>query len=279
MAIFDRFEEDFSAIRVLVVDDEEMSRDICEAALRQLGFSDITIATDGVEAFRVLDQTLDIGLIFSDWNMPNLDGIDLFRVARDRWPDVPFVMVSSNETKAHMETLLETGLSAYVLKPYSLAQLRVKVIQVVRQRLIQADAGDPNNAQYQALLGDIKEVTRLAPFEEEVITPKVLKAFEGAVETAMTSGIASPDAVDAATDAVIKDDGLGFRDRETIEMIVKQTQSFISTVGVPNEMQMEAIKLHLDSIRAISSGKVSHTSATSGAELVQGLALLMERTQ
>jgi two-component system, chemotaxis family, chemotaxis protein CheY len=64
--------------RVLIIDDMLTMRKIVEKAVREIGFTDITAAADGQKGWEALTAaTPPIGLVISDWNMPNCSGVDL----------------------------------------------------------------------------------------------------------------------------------------------------------------------------------------------------------
>lgn len=63
--------------KVLVVDDKITMRKIVSKILHEIGFTDITEAVDGEEAWEVIRQQGNFGLVVSDWNMPNTTGLDL----------------------------------------------------------------------------------------------------------------------------------------------------------------------------------------------------------
>jgi two-component system chemotaxis response regulator CheY len=85
-----------TGLKVLVVDDFATMRRIIKGVLKQLGFSDIIEAEDGDIALKVL-QKEKVGLIVSDWNMPNMTGLDLLKAVRsdDKLKATPFLMRKS----------------------------------------------------------------------------------------------------------------------------------------------------------------------------------------
>ena len=83
-------------IRVLVVDDFSTMRRIIKNILRQLGFNNVVEADDGTTAWDVLHKD-KIEFIISDWNMPQMTGIELLRKVRasEEFADLPFLMVTA----------------------------------------------------------------------------------------------------------------------------------------------------------------------------------------
>jgi two-component system, chemotaxis family, chemotaxis protein CheY len=115
---------------VLIVDDSAAIRKILQRVLRQAEIPIGTVyeASDGVEALEILKQQT-VGLIFSDINMPNMDGLEfLSRVrAEQAWQSLPIVMVSTEGTQAQVLEAVQRGASGYVRKPFTAEQIKEKL--------------------------------------------------------------------------------------------------------------------------------------------------------
>lgn len=116
---------------VLIVDDSAAIRKILQRVLRQ---TDIPIGTvyeagDGVEALATMHQQA-IGLVLSDINMPNMDGLELLTKLRaePNWQRIPIVMVSTEGTHAKVLEAVEKGASGYVRKPFTAEQIKEKLV-------------------------------------------------------------------------------------------------------------------------------------------------------
>jgi CheY-like chemotaxis protein len=84
-----------AAVVVLVVEDEVLVRTWVIEVLEEADV-EIAVASDGDEAVRLLDERSDIGLVFTDVNMPgSIDGISLAKLARQRWPAMPVILTSA----------------------------------------------------------------------------------------------------------------------------------------------------------------------------------------
>ena len=109
--------------RVLVVDDEELVRDLTALVLRRAGY-DVVSTASAREALELV-ETHSIDLIVSDVVMPDLTGIELLAEMQERRPDLPVVLVTGGSPDPDRTTnVLELGASAIVFKPYTHAQLR-----------------------------------------------------------------------------------------------------------------------------------------------------------
>lgn len=111
--------------RILVVDDMSSIRDLVKNQLRTLGFKYILEAGDGEEALRLLIQNNTpenrIQLVISDWNMPNMKGIDLLKHVRAsaEWANLPFVLLTSEAERDQVTEAVLSGASQYIVKPFS----------------------------------------------------------------------------------------------------------------------------------------------------------------
>lgn len=120
-----------TSIKVLVVDDFATMRRIIKGVLKQLGFSDIIEAEDGSVALDELRKE-SIGLIVSDWNMPNMTGLDLLKAVRgdENLKGIPFVMVTAEGQKENVIEAVKSGVSNYVVKPFTPETLGEKLEKV-----------------------------------------------------------------------------------------------------------------------------------------------------
>ena len=117
---------------VLIVDHSAAIRKILQRVLRQAGIPLGTVfeAGDGLEALETLKQQ-SVGLILSDVNMPNMDGLELLRKvkAHQAWRNVPVVMVSTEGSQAKVREAVELGAAGYVRKPFTADQIKEKLAQ------------------------------------------------------------------------------------------------------------------------------------------------------
>ena len=111
-------------IKILVVDDLLTMRDLLIKSLNKLGFLNVIQASDGDIALDVLlkDQ---IDLLITDWNMPNMSGIELTVAIRDNTTlkDIKILMVTTNDEKSQISEAISAGVDGYLLKPFTLKML------------------------------------------------------------------------------------------------------------------------------------------------------------
>jgi two-component system chemotaxis response regulator CheY len=130
---------DFS-MKVLVVDDFATMRKIIRNILKQIGFEDVVEAEDGVAAIQVLKNE-KIGLVVTDWNMPNMTGLDLLQHIRQNplSADVPVLMVTAEGHKDNVLEAVKAGVNNYVVKPFTAETLQEK-IEIMFKKLAGAAA-------------------------------------------------------------------------------------------------------------------------------------------
>lgn len=122
--------------KILVVDDMSTMRKIVGKILKDIGFTDITEAADGIQAWNAVSTTpLAFGLIISDWNMPNCSGIDLLKRLRSdqRYKKTPFILVTAESEGHQVAEALKSGVDQYVVKPFNKESL-VSKLELVHKK-------------------------------------------------------------------------------------------------------------------------------------------------
>lgn len=122
-------------IKVLVVDDFATMRKIVRNILKQIGFDDITEAEDGTAALRTIKNEI-IGLVVTDWNMPNMSGLDLLKKIRQN-PEtakIPVLMVTAEGLKENIMEAVKAGVNNYVVKPFTAEVLQEKIETIFRKQ-------------------------------------------------------------------------------------------------------------------------------------------------
>lgn len=117
--------------KILIVDDMMTVRKIVKKILVDLKYKNITEAHDGAMAWELLSQEKDYQLIISDWNMPNLTGIDLLQKVRqdEKLKIVPFVLLTAEADGAQVKQALDLAVDNYIVKPFTPAILKTKLEQ------------------------------------------------------------------------------------------------------------------------------------------------------
>lgn len=118
-------------MRVLVVDDFSTMRRIVRNILRQLGMNNVVEAEDGVAAWETLNRDR-IEFIVSDWNMPNMTGIELLRKVRssEQHADIPFLMVTAEAQQENILEAVQAKVSNYIVKPFTADTMKQKIDKI-----------------------------------------------------------------------------------------------------------------------------------------------------
>ncbi|APC11155.1 MULTISPECIES: chemotaxis response regulator CheY [Providencia] len=122
----------------LVVDDFSTMRRIVRNLLKELGFNKIEEAEDGVDALEKI-RTGNIDFVVADWNMPNMDGLELLKTIRgdDALKHIPVLMVTAEAKKENIIAAAQAGASGYVVKPFTAAILEEKLNKVFEKMGLQ----------------------------------------------------------------------------------------------------------------------------------------------
>jgi two-component system, chemotaxis family, chemotaxis protein CheY len=114
--------------KVLVVDDSAVIRQIIKKNLKELGFADLTEAEDGAAGLKKAGEG-PLDLIVSDWNMPNMTGLEFLKAVRadDGLKGIAFIMVTSEADKEKIMEAVQAGVSQYIVKPFNAVQLEEKI--------------------------------------------------------------------------------------------------------------------------------------------------------
>lgn len=125
----------FANLSVLLVEDDAFAVKIAQAVLRQLKIPYVNTAKDGAEALDILNAGMQkFDLVISDWNMPEMTGLQLLKAVRMKWPTMPFIMLTGKASPEFVVQARDHGVDAYVVKPFSPAQLQQKILSVLTAR-------------------------------------------------------------------------------------------------------------------------------------------------
>ncbi|MEY4701343.1 MAG: hypothetical protein RL326_1530 [Pseudomonadota bacterium] len=116
-------------MKILVVDDFASMRQVVKKTLIAMGFSNIHEAAGGADAVRKIEEGEPFGLIISDWNMPNMTGLDLLNFVRSNqhMAKVPFLMITAEGNPENIVQAAKAGVSQYIVKPFTAEALQQKL--------------------------------------------------------------------------------------------------------------------------------------------------------
>jgi two-component system, chemotaxis family, chemotaxis protein CheY len=121
-------------IKILVVDDFATMRKVIRNLLKQVGYENIMEAEDGVLALRVL-KSQKIDLVISDWNMPNMTGLELLKAVRadEDLKTTSFLMVTAEALQDNVIAAVKAGVSNYIVKPFTAEVLNEKITKILEK--------------------------------------------------------------------------------------------------------------------------------------------------
>jgi len=119
-------------MQFLVVDDFATMRRIVRNLLKELGFTNIEEAEDGAVALQRLRGSAKFDFVVTDWNMPNMTGIELLRQIRadESLRHLPVLMVTADARKENIIEAAQAGANGYVVKPFTAATLDEKLKKI-----------------------------------------------------------------------------------------------------------------------------------------------------
>src|SRR6202041_2891446 len=137
--------------RILAVDDEEPIREIVASMLGTAGYA-CKQAASGMEALAVLTSGEEFELMLSDLMMADLDGIGLLERTKEKYPDMPVVMVTAVHDISVALAAIRNGAYDYLLKPFEREQLLATVSRALENRRLKME-----NRNYQLNLESLVE--------------------------------------------------------------------------------------------------------------------------
>ena len=120
-------------MKLLVVDFSSTMRRIIKNTLSRLGYKDVLEAQHGIAAWQVIKENSGIDVLITDWNMPEMNGLELVKKVRaeSKYEDIPIIMVTTEGAKAEVITALKAGVNNYIVKPFTPQVLKEKLENVL----------------------------------------------------------------------------------------------------------------------------------------------------
>jgi len=121
------------SIKFLIVDDSVTMRRIVANSLQNLGYKEYVEASDGKDALLKLSEDDSINFVITDWNMPNISGLELTKAIRgdSSLSKIPILMVTTRGVKEDILEALNAKVNNYVVKPFTPQILKEKIDQIV----------------------------------------------------------------------------------------------------------------------------------------------------
>ena len=112
-------------LKVLIVDDDEMMHRLVRRALTEFGFTRIEVATDGAAGLAAVERDAP-DIIISDYNMPQMDGLDFVEAVRgdEARDDIVVIMLSAHDDRTVIDGARDLGADTFMVKPFHRADLK-----------------------------------------------------------------------------------------------------------------------------------------------------------
>lgn len=119
-------------MKFLVVEDSPTARRLIITALKQMGYNSFEECEDGLQALNLLREK-EFDILLTDWNMPNLNGIELATIVRndEKLKSLPILMLTTRSEKSDILKAVSTKINGYVAKPFTPDSLKQKLDPIV----------------------------------------------------------------------------------------------------------------------------------------------------
>lgn len=124
---------DVEDLHVLLVDDSSFSRNYIKRVLNNIGIEHVSCATNGVEALQMFHEHF-FDLVVTDYNMPEMDGVELIQAIRgegEQIAGVPVLMVTSEQNRNRLAAIEKAGISAILDKPFEPMTIKRLIVQLL----------------------------------------------------------------------------------------------------------------------------------------------------
>jgi CheY-like chemotaxis protein len=281
--------ESLETLKVLVVDDNYNAQRLLADVLRAAGVGQIETASDGDRA-RDKIATWNPDIIFSDWHMPVMGGVELTRSIRraalcpDRYipnPQVPVILVTSRRSKADVQKAREAGVNEFVIKPFSPATLLVRLQLVLlnprpfilSEEYVGPDRRRQTNASYAGPLRRASDPAEAAGAVDETALAAMrdsisldLKALRAAVGS---SGVDR----EILTQVYRAMQRINFRTHQVRDTAVQRVavllMEYIDAMASPEHCELDVFNIHLRAIGTLL--KASSVDVNKAATVISQL--------
>jgi CheY-like chemotaxis protein len=260
---------DLSGLKVLVADDHTVTARLIGDVLRAAGVGQVETAVDGLRAREVL-RAWDPHILFTDWKMPFMDGLELARsirqaaVTRDRMvpnPRVPIIMLTAMRSHREVELARRAGVNEFVIKPFTPASVlsRIQLVLtrprdfIVSDRYVGPDRRRRVEISYSGPLrraGDPAEV--VDAMEREATRETISVELEALRRLIDVRGGMDRETLQM-TYRVLQH--TRFRARQvrdaTVEQVSQQLIDYADVMGGPDRCDPAMLEIHFDAVRAL----------------------------
>lgn len=151
-------------VKILIVDDEPMIRDLLENTLVNTQFSS-SFAEDGQQALKVMEND-EFDVIVTDIDMPIMDGIELAKIVKSKYQSDVIVMTGQIQ-KYQYDEIVSIGASDFVEKPFSPKEIILRINRVLQERRLKKEAEDAHTELQKSYIDSIHRLVMASEFKDE----------------------------------------------------------------------------------------------------------------
>jgi DNA-binding NtrC family response regulator len=119
-------------MKIMVVDDEGIVLDSCRRVLEADGFQVLLVTSADKALTAIQDQ--EPALLLIDIKMPEHDGMYLMREVKEKWPDIPIIVMSGYHTAETVKEAVKMGATTFIAKPFTPDELLETLRQVIQKK-------------------------------------------------------------------------------------------------------------------------------------------------
>lgn len=119
-------------MKFLILDDSKTMIRIISNSLKRIGEVDIVVAEDGVLGLEKWEEhNGEFSIILTDWNMPNMNGLEFVKAIRKKDKDIPIVMITTEGERKSVIMALKAGVNNFIIKPFTPQVLKEKLAVIL----------------------------------------------------------------------------------------------------------------------------------------------------
>ncbi|MFQ5509412.1 MAG: HD domain-containing phosphohydrolase [Leptospirillia bacterium] len=219
---------------ILIVDDEELFREICREMLEERGY-EVSVAENASTALNCMSNTV-VDLLVADITLPGMDGLTMIEQLRGKHPELPVIVITGYLTQENMLRSLNLGVRGFLTKPFFYDELFVSVEKALAQS--EATRSQLLVHHYQPMISLGKEI--LATEHEEVFSKTLGTALRiGLQQTSATQGFVAVAEGDDGTFRLASSLGFTPEEQPHLESYLKAIQAALP----PQQADFEATDL------------------------------------
>jgi len=132
-----------NTMKILVVDDEDIVLESCQAVFELEGF-EVMLVPSADKALKAM-QNDDFSVLIVDVKMPKHDGIYLMKKIKEQWPDIPIIVMSGYSTTETIQEAFKVGAASFIAKPFEPDELVKTVRQIIEKEEHHGKKESPGN--------------------------------------------------------------------------------------------------------------------------------------